>query len=70
MTVDFVKLKRHYDLYALEYEEAALRALRSGWYILGNELVSFESQFENIPELPIALVSIPVLMPLFLPFVH
>ena len=45
MTVDFVKLKRHYDLYALEYEEAALRALRSGWYILGNELVSFESQF-------------------------
>ena len=25
-----------------EYEEAALRVLRSGWYILGKELQTFE----------------------------
>ena len=45
MTVDFVKLKRTYDLYAQEYEEAALRALHSGWYILGKELEQFEQEF-------------------------
>ncbi|MBQ1818478.1 MAG: DegT/DnrJ/EryC1/StrS family aminotransferase [Clostridia bacterium] len=43
--VDFVKLKRQYDLFAPEYEEAALRALRSGWYIMGHELETFEAQF-------------------------
>ena len=45
MTVDFVRLKRTYDLYAQEYEEAALRAMRSGWYILGKELEEFEAGF-------------------------
>lgn len=45
MKVDFVKLKRQYDMYASEYEEAALRAMRSGWYILGKELTSFEEIF-------------------------
>lgn len=45
MAVDFVKLKRTYDLYAAEYEEAALRAMRSGWYILGKELEGFENKF-------------------------
>lgn len=45
MIVDFVKLKRTYDLYADEYEEAALRAMRSGWYILGKELEDFEDKF-------------------------
>ncbi|MBR4659236.1 MAG: DegT/DnrJ/EryC1/StrS family aminotransferase [Clostridia bacterium] len=43
--VEFVKLKRQYDLFANEYEEAALRAMRSGWYIMGNELKAFETQF-------------------------
>ena len=43
--VDFVKLKRQYDLFASEYEEAALRAMRSGWYIMGKELETFETQF-------------------------
>ena len=43
--VDFTKLKRQFDLYAPEYEEALLRAARSGWYILGNELQKFEEQF-------------------------
>lgn len=45
--VEFVKLQRQYDLYASEYEEAALRAMRSGWYILGNELKTFEEQFSQ-----------------------
>lgn len=43
--VEFTKLKRQFDLYAPEYEEALLRAARSGWYILGNELQQFEEQF-------------------------
>ena len=43
--VEFVKLKRQYDRYAAEYEEAALRAMRSGWYIMGRELEAFETQF-------------------------
>lgn len=45
--IEFVSLKRQYDLYADEYEEAALRALRSGWYIMGKELEAFEAQFAS-----------------------
>lgn len=43
--IEIVSLKRQNDQYAAEYEEAALRALRSGWYILGKELETFEAQF-------------------------
>lgn len=43
--VDFVSLKRQFDRYSPEYEDAALRAMRSGWYIMGNELKTFETQF-------------------------
>ena len=43
--VEFTSLKRQFDLYAPEYEEALLRAARSGWYILGTELQRFEEQF-------------------------
>lgn len=45
MKVEYTALKRNYDLYQKEYEEAALRALRSGWYILGPELGKFEQDF-------------------------
>ena len=45
--VEFVKLKRQYDCFAVEYEEAALRAMRSGWYIMGKELETFEAQFAD-----------------------
>lgn len=38
-------LKRQYDLHAAEYEEKALDVLRSGWYILGNEVKSFEQEW-------------------------
>lgn len=33
--------------HAEEYEEAALRVLRSGWYIMGPELEAFETEFAN-----------------------
>lgn len=45
MKVEFSVLRRQYAKYQDEYEEAALRALRSGWYILGNELAKFENDF-------------------------
>ena len=40
-------LKRQYDLHASEYETKALEVLRSGWYIMGNELSSFENEFSR-----------------------
>lgn len=45
MKVDAVVLKRTFDLHKEEYEKAALRALNSGWYILGKEMLEFEKQF-------------------------
>ena len=45
--VEFTNLSRNYDLFQQEYEEAALRALRSGWYILGPELELFEKRFAD-----------------------
>lgn len=45
MRVEFTVLKRQYEKYQIEYEEAALRALRSGWYTLGKELEEFEAAF-------------------------
>jgi len=38
-------LKRQYQLHADEYEAKALEILRSGWYILGDEVAAFESAF-------------------------
>ena len=45
MVVQSVVLKRTFDLHKAEYEEAALRALNSGWYILGKEMEDFEHKF-------------------------
>lgn len=45
MIVNSVVLKRTFDLHKEEYEEAALRALNSGWYILGKEMDNFEKEF-------------------------
>lgn len=45
MKINFAELSRQYTKYQGEYEEAALRALRSGWYILGNELKQFENDY-------------------------
>lgn len=38
-------LKRQYDLHAAEYETKAIEVLRSGWYILGNEVKEFEKEW-------------------------
>ncbi|MBD5470169.1 MAG: DegT/DnrJ/EryC1/StrS family aminotransferase [Lachnospiraceae bacterium] len=38
-------LDRQFQMHQSEYEEAALRVLRSGWYILGNEVEQFEKEF-------------------------
>ena len=38
-------LKRQYSLYSNEYENKALEVLRSGWYILGEEVKSFEEEW-------------------------
>ena len=39
------RLDRTFQLHQQEYEEAALRALRSGYFILGKEVSSFEEEF-------------------------
>lgn len=38
-------LDRQFFMHQSEYEEAALRVLRSGWYVLGNEVLAFEEEF-------------------------
>lgn len=38
-------LDRQFQMYQQEYEEAALRVLRSGWYVLGKEVEQFEQEF-------------------------
>lgn len=35
-------LDRQFQMYQQEYEEAALRVLRSGWYVLGNEVAQLK----------------------------
>lgn len=47
MDVPFTDLKRTFELHREEYEAATLRALRSGWYIMGKELESFEREFAD-----------------------
>lgn len=47
MEVKFSVLQRSFALHQDEYEKAALRALRSGWYVLGKELESFERAFSS-----------------------
>ena len=40
-------LGRQYSLNAKEYEDKAIEVLRSGWYILGKEVESFEEEWAN-----------------------
>lgn len=47
MIVNSVVLKRTFDLHKAEYEEAALRVLNSGWYILGKEVEEFEAELAS-----------------------
>lgn len=39
------RLDRGFYLYQKEFEDKALEVLRSGWYVLGNEVKSFEEEF-------------------------
>ena len=39
------RLDRSFYMYQKEFEDKALEVLRSGWYILGNEVNSFECEF-------------------------
>ncbi|MCF2446132.1 DegT/DnrJ/EryC1/StrS family aminotransferase [Dyadobacter sp. CY345] len=45
--IPFLDLNQINKPYLPAIEEASLRVLRSGWYILGNELKSFETAFAN-----------------------
>lgn len=45
MKISLAVLDRQFQLHQAEYEAAALRALRSGWYILGPEVEAFEREF-------------------------
>jgi len=38
-------LLRQFELYSKEYEEKAVDVLRSGWYVLGKEVESFEQEW-------------------------
>ena len=40
-------LGRQYNLHSKEYEEKAIEILRSGWYILGKEVSSFENEWAD-----------------------
>ena len=39
------RLDRGFEAYQEEFENKALEVLRSGWYVLGNEVRSFEEEF-------------------------
>lgn len=45
MNIEYTDLRKNFELFKDEYENATLRALRSGWYILGKELEAFEKDF-------------------------
>ena len=36
------RMDRGFYRYQEEFEQKALEVLRSGWYVLGNEVISFE----------------------------
>ena len=41
------RLDRGFYMYQKEFEDKALEVLRSGWYVLGNEVKSFEEEWGN-----------------------
>ncbi|HPK41727.1 MAG TPA: DegT/DnrJ/EryC1/StrS family aminotransferase [Candidatus Cloacimonadota bacterium] len=47
MKINFNQLDRGYQKYKDEYDKAAISALESGWYILGNKLAKFEEKFAH-----------------------
>lgn len=47
MKIECNVLDRQFNAYQTEYEAAALRVLRSGWYVLGKEVEQFEQSFAS-----------------------
>lgn len=47
MKVPFNILSKTYFMKQEEYEKKAIEILRSGWYVLGNEVKEFEKEFAN-----------------------
>jgi dTDP-4-amino-4,6-dideoxygalactose transaminase len=47
MHINFNVLDRQYQMFQTEYEEKALKVLRKGWYVLGEEVESFEQEFAH-----------------------
>ncbi|MCR4806117.1 MAG: DegT/DnrJ/EryC1/StrS family aminotransferase [Lachnospiraceae bacterium] len=47
MNIQTNRLDRGFYQHQEEFEEAALRVLRSGWYIMGKELSEFEEEFSS-----------------------
>lgn len=47
MNVPFLNLKELNQPYEAEIEEAINRVIESGWYLLGNEVKTFEEEFSN-----------------------
>jgi dTDP-4-amino-4,6-dideoxygalactose transaminase len=45
--IEYENLKLSNNRYLPDLEEAASRVIRSGWYILGNEVVNFEAEFSK-----------------------
>ena len=45
MKINFNELKRGYEKYKAEYDRAVIEALESGWYILGERVERFETEF-------------------------
>jgi len=41
------RLDRGFTMYQKEFEEKAVQVLRSGWYVLGNEVKCFEEEFAS-----------------------
>lgn len=50
MEVKCNRLDRGFQLYRQEFEQKAIEVLRSGWYVLGRELESFEEEFAQYME--------------------
>lgn len=50
MNIPFNQFKRHYQKIELEIENSISKVLKSGWYILGNEVKQFEKQFSEFTE--------------------
>jgi dTDP-4-amino-4,6-dideoxygalactose transaminase len=50
------RMDRGFFKYQKEFENKAIEVLRSGWYVLGNEVKEFENEFAHYTGQSIVLV--------------